>query len=96
MQKGKFALNFIAIYALLFFIVWAGTAFDNEMTFSWYSYTIVGVLSFFYAWTKSVDLNKISTPDEPPHHHVVHHHAPAEQQGAHPHHVVHHNTERRQ
>lgn len=95
MQKGKFVLNFVAIYALLFFIVWAGTAFDNEMTFSWYSYMIVGVLSFFYAWTKSVDLNQISTPAEPPHHHVAHHHAPAGQDG-HPHHVVHHDAERPQ
>lgn len=91
MQIGKFVLNFIAIFALLFFIVWAGTAFDNEMTFSWYSYTIVGVLSFFYAWTKSVNLNQISTPAEPPHHHVVHHHPPVEQ-GGHPRHVVHHHT----
>ena len=78
MLKGKFVLNFIAIFALLMFIVWAGTAFDNEMTFSWYSYTIVGVLSLFYAWTKSADLNKI--PDEArkpqPHHHHVHHHHP--------------------
>lgn len=91
MQIGKFVLNFIAIFALLFFIVWAGTAFDNEMTFSWYSYTIVGVLSFFYAWTKSVNLNQISTPAEQPHHHVVHHHPPVEQ-GGHPRHVVHHHT----
>lgn len=91
MQIGKFVLNFVAIFALLFFIVWAGTAFDNEMTFSWYSYTIVGVLSFFYAWTKSVNLNQIATPAEQPHHHVVHHHPPVEQ-GGHPRHVVHHHT----
>ncbi len=78
MLKGKFVLNFIAIFALLMFIVWAGTAFDNEMTFSWYSYTIVGVLSLFYAWTKSADLNKIpeETPKPQPHHHHVHHHHP--------------------
>ena len=77
MQIKKFVLNFLMIFALLMFIVWAGTAFDNEMTFSWYSYTIVSVLSFFYAWTKSVNLNKI--PDEkqsPEHHHTVHHHPP--------------------
>lgn len=60
MLKGKFVLNFIAIFALLMFIVWAGTAFDNEMPFSWYSYTIVGILSVFYAWTKSVNMNKIA------------------------------------
>ena len=79
MQIGKFVLNFLMIFILLMFIVWAGTSFDNEMTFSWYAYTIVGVLSTFYAWTKSVNLNKIA--DEQPagqehHHHVVHHHPP--------------------
>ena len=75
MLKGKFVLNFIAIFALLMFIVWAGTAFDNEMTFSWYSYTIVGVLSLFYAWTKSADLNKIPEDQPQPHPHHAHHHA---------------------
>lgn len=95
MQIGKFVLNFVAIFALLFFIVWAGTAFDNEMTFSWYSYTIVGVLSFFYAWTKSVDLNRISAPAAQPRHHVAHHHVPVEQ-GGHPRHVVHRDAERPQ
>ena len=76
MQTGKFILNFIMIFALLMFIVWAGTAFDNEMTFTWYSYTIVGLLSTFYAWTKSVNMNKITDekPDGQEHHHVVHHH----------------------
>ena len=73
MLKGKFVLNFIAIFALLMFIVWAGTAFDNEMTFSWYSYTIVGGLSVFYAWTKSVDMNKIADDTPAPHRHHVHH-----------------------
>ncbi len=76
MLKGKFVLNFIAIFALLMFIVWAGTAFDNEMTFSWYSYTIVGVLSVFYAWTKSVNMNKIADDKPAPHHRVHHHHSP--------------------
>ena len=79
MQIGKFVLNFLMIFVFLMFIVWAGTSFDNEMTFSWYSYTIVGVLSVFYAWTKSVNLNKIAE-DKPAgqehHHHVVHHHPP--------------------
>ncbi|MBO4520413.1 MAG: hypothetical protein J5787_04325 [Alphaproteobacteria bacterium] len=79
MQFGKFVLNFIMIFFLLMFIVWAGTAFDNEMTFTWYSYTIVGVLSTFYAWTKSVNMNQIA--GETPaagreQHHVVHHHRP--------------------
>lgn len=76
MQIGKFVLNFAMIFVFLMFIVWAGTSFDNEMTFSRYSYAIVGVLSVFYAWTKSVNMNKIA--DEQPvgseHHHVVHHH----------------------
>ena len=81
MLKGKFALNFIAIFALLMFIVWAGTAFDNEMTFSWYSYTIVGILSVFYAWTKSVNMNKITDDVSAPHrHHVHHHHTPRHSQ----------------
>lgn len=79
MQPGKFVLNFSMIFVFLMFIVWAGTSFDNEMTFSWYSYTIVGVLSVFYAWTKSVNMNKIAE-DKPAgqehHHHVVHHHPP--------------------
>ena len=60
MQIGKFVLNFLMIFVLLMFIVWAGTSFDNEMTFSWYAYTIVGVLITFYAWTKSVNMNKIA------------------------------------
>ena len=75
MQIGKFILNFIMIFVLLMLIVWAGTAFDNEMTFSWYSYTFVSILSFFYAWTKSVNLNKLADdkPAGEEHHHVVHH-----------------------
>ncbi len=79
MDKGKFVLNFIMIFALLMFIVWAGTAFDNAMTFTWYSYTIVGILSAFYAWTKSVNMNKIGGEQpvgKEQHHHVVHHHPP--------------------
>ena len=86
MQIGKFVLNFAMIFVLLLFIVWAGTSFDNEMTFSWYSYTIVGVLSTFYAWTKSVNMNKIAddTPaDREHHHHVVHHHPPEHANHAH-------------
>ncbi|MBR1778541.1 MAG: hypothetical protein IJ752_08190 [Alphaproteobacteria bacterium] len=79
MQPGKFVLNFVMIFALLMFIVWAGTSFDNEMAFSWYAYTIVSVLSFFYAWTKSVNMNKIAD-DKPTgqghRRHVVHHHLP--------------------
>ena len=79
MLKGKFILNFVMIFAFLMLIVWAGTSFDNEMAFSWYSYTIVGVLSTFYAWTKSVNMNKLA--DDKPvaqehHHHKVHHHPP--------------------
>lgn len=70
MLKGKFVLNFIAIFALLMLIVWAGTAFDDEMTFSRYSYTIVGVLSLFYAWTKSADLNKIPEDAAQPRRHT--------------------------
>ena len=77
MQFGKFVLNFAMIFFFLMFIVWAGTSFDNEMTFTWYSYTIVGVLSVFYAWTKSVNMNKITnetTTGQNQPHHVVHHH----------------------
>ena len=78
MQIGKFALNFIMIFIFLMFVVWAGASFDNEIAFTWYSYTIVGVLSTFYAWTKSVNLNKITDakPAAPAqeHHHTVHHH----------------------
>ena len=79
MDKGKFVLNFIMIFALLMLIVWAGTSFDNEMAFSWYSYTIVSVLSVFYAWTKSVNMNKIAgelPAGQEHHHHTVHHHPP--------------------
>lgn len=79
MLKGKFVLNFVLIFAFLMLIVWAGTSFDNEMTFSWYSYTIVTVLSVFYAWTKSVNMNKIAgdTPAGREHRrHTVHHHQP--------------------
>ena len=79
MQIGKFVLNFLLIFVFLMLLVWAGTAFDNEMTFTWYSYTIVGVLSAFYAWTKSVNMNKIADekPQKEEHvHHVVHHHKP--------------------
>ena len=79
MQIGKFVLNFLMIFVLLMIIVWAGTGLDNEMTFTWYSYAIVGILSSFYAWTKSVNMNKI-TEEQPNgqehHHHVVHHHPP--------------------
>ena len=76
MQIGKFVLNFVMIFFFLMFIVWAGTSFDNEMTFTWYSYTIVSVLSVFYAWTKSVNMNKITDEKaaKQEHHHVVHHH----------------------
>ena len=79
MLKGKFVLNFVMIFVFLMLIVWAGTSFDNEMTFSWYSYTIVSVLSTFYAWTKSVNMNKIADdkPEGQEHHrHTVHHHPP--------------------
>ena len=76
MQIAKFVLNFLMISFFLMFIVWVGTSFDNEMTFTWYSYAIVGVLSVFYAWTKSVNMNKIT--DEKTvgqvRHRVVHHH----------------------
>ena len=79
MSIGKFILNFIMIFVLLMLIVWAGTSFDNEMAFSWYSYTIVGLLSVFYAWTKSVNMNKIADdkPVTAEHHpHEIHHHPP--------------------
>lgn len=64
MQIGKFVLSFVMIFPLLMLIVWAGTAFDNEMTFTWYSYTIVSIFSTFYAWTRSLNMNKIA--DEKP------------------------------
>ena len=37
---SKFIMNFIACFIGLMIIVFLGTAFDTEMTFSWYAYTI--------------------------------------------------------
>lgn len=63
MIRSKFIMNFIACFIGLMIIVFLGTAFDTEMTFTWYAYTICGVLSAFYAWTKSANMNTIA-PDQ--------------------------------
>ncbi len=64
MVWSKFIFNFAACFIGLMIIVFLGTAFDTEMTFSWYAYTICAVLSAFYAWTKSADMNHIDTGTE--------------------------------
>lgn len=73
-------MNFIACFIGLMIIVFLGTAFDTEMTFTWYAYTICGVLSAFYAWTKSANMNVISAADNaaPKHHHDVQNHGHGE------------------
>lgn len=73
---SKFIMNFIACFIGLMIIVFLGTAFDTEMTFTWYAYTICGVLSAFYAWTKSANMNALTAekPSVPEHEHTAHHH----------------------
>ena len=67
---SKFIPNFLLCFVCLFLLVWLGTGFDDRMTFSWYAYTIEAVLSVFYGWTKSANLNTIEPEDKPhPHHH---------------------------
>lgn len=68
MLISKFIPNFLLCFVFLFILVWLGTGFDSRMTFSWYAYTIEGVLSAFYAWTKSANMNKIESEQPAPHH----------------------------
>ena len=77
---SKFIMNFIACFIGLMIIVFLGTAFDTEMTFTWYAYTICSVLSAFYAWTKSANMNVISAADNaaPKHHHDAQNHGHGE------------------
>lgn len=74
MLISKFIPHFLFCFVCLFLLVWLGTGFDNEMTFSWYAYAIEGVLSAFYGWTKSADMSKTDADEErrqqqPPQHH---------------------------
>lgn len=75
MLMSKFIPNFLVCFVCLFVLVWLGTGFDDRMTFSWYAYTIEGVLSLFYAWAKSANMNTIEPEkkEQKPH---LHHHRP--------------------